>query len=300
METGSGRHIWAERYDRSEDELFAVQDEVVRTIVATLVGRVDALDIDRAKRKPPASLAAYECVLKGDAFPLGDPDGDRQARELFEKAIEIDPGYAKAYALLSSSYCRLWLNDMGESNAYLDLALEVARKAMAADPNEPNCHSCLAWAYQLRGSLELSEHHYLEAYELNPNRPQIAGALADFYIFLGKPEKGLEYLRQAKRIDPYFDPSWYWPMVGLAHFVAGKYDEAISALNRSPNMPLWVHAYLAACYALGGEMDTAHRHAAEVMRIQPVFNARRYAEKDSFQRAEDRQRLIDGLRKAGL
>jgi TolB-like protein/Tfp pilus assembly protein PilF len=300
VETEAGRHIWAERYDRSQDDLFAVQDEVVRTIVATLAGRVVAQDTDRAKRKPPASLVAYECVLKGDAFPLGDPDSDRQARELFEKAIELDPGYGKAYGMLGGCYVRLWLNDMSDSNKHLDQALEMARKGLAVDPDEPSCHGCLGWVYQLRSSFDLAEYHYRKALELNPNRAQATASFADFNIAIGKPEDALECLRQAKLIDPYFDPTWYWPIVGAAHLSAERIDEAIAALSRSPNMPLWVHAYLAACYGLKGETDRAHYHAAEVMRMQPAFTVRRFAEKDAFKRAEDRQRLIDGLRRASL
>jgi len=300
VETEAGRHIWAERYDRDQEELFAVQDEVVRTIVATLAGRVVAQDTERARRKPPASLVAYDYVLKGDALPLSDPQSDRQARELFEKAIELDPEYAKAYALLASSHCRLWLNDTSDSNAHLDRAFELAKKGLAADSNESTCHSCLGWVHQLKGAYDLAEHHYLKAFELNPNRAQVAAGLADLNIALGKPEEALERFRQAKRIDPYFDPSWYWPMVGVAHFVAEHFDDAIAALNRSPNMPTWVHVYLAACHGLKGDMDRAHHHAAEVMRRRPAFSVLRFVKKDAYKRAEDRQRLINGLRKAGL
>ncbi len=98
----SGRQVWAERFDRGREEIFAVQDEVVQTIVSTLVGRVQSSDVERARRKPPTSLDAYECVLNGNALPWDDPEGAAEATRLFEKAIEIDPGYGMAYALLAS------------------------------------------------------------------------------------------------------------------------------------------------------------------------------------------------------
>ncbi len=97
----SGRQVWAERFDRGREEIFAVQDEVVQTIVSTLVGRVQSSDVERARRKPPTSLDAYECVLNGNALPWDDPEGAAEATRLFEKAIEIDPGYGMAYALLA-------------------------------------------------------------------------------------------------------------------------------------------------------------------------------------------------------
>ncbi|HEX6118864.1 MAG TPA: adenylate/guanylate cyclase domain-containing protein [Dongiaceae bacterium] len=300
VETDSGCHIWAERYDRTQDELFTIQDEVVRTIVATLAGRIAALDLDRVKRKPPANLAAYECVLRGDALPIGDPDVEMEALKLFERAVELDPVYGKALALLGVCYGRLWLHDMSDSNEYLDRALDLARKGLAADPNDPTCHASLGWVSQACGSYDLAEHHYLKAVELNPNRANGVAGLAEIYCTLGKPEEALEYLHRARQIDPYLAPSWYWPIVGVAHFVAERYDEAVFALNRSPNMPMWVHAYLAACHGLKGDTDSARWHAAEVMRMRPDFTIRRYTEKDLYKREEDRRKLTDGLRAAGL
>jgi TolB-like protein len=101
IDAKSGHHLWGERFDRNENDLFAVQDQVVRTIVATLVGRVRATGLELARRKPPASLEAYECVPRGDALPVGHPEPEAEARRLFAKAIELDPEYARAYAYLA-------------------------------------------------------------------------------------------------------------------------------------------------------------------------------------------------------
>jgi TolB-like protein len=300
VEAEAGRHIWADRYDRTQDELFTIQDEVVRTIVATLAGRVTAQDLDRVNRKPPASLAAYECVLKGDALPAGNPDVEKEARELFEKAVELDPGYGKGLALLGAAYGRLWLNDMSNSDVHMERALDLAKKGLLADPNEPTCHASFGWLNELRGAHDLAEHHLLMALELNPNRATGLAGLAEFYCTLGRPEDALEYLRRARQIDPHLNFSWYWPMVGIAHFLAERYDEAIAALNRTPTMPLWVQVYLAACHGLKGDADGARHHAAEVIRMQPGFTIRRYSEKDLYKRAEDQRKLSNGLRLAGL
>ena len=102
IDAESGSQVWAERFDRALAEIFAVQDEVVQTIVGTLVGRVQVSDAERARRKPPASLEAYECVLKGNALPWDDPEGAAEATRLFEQAIRIDPRYGMAYALLAT------------------------------------------------------------------------------------------------------------------------------------------------------------------------------------------------------
>ena len=101
IDNETGSHIWAEKFDHESAELFAVQDQVVQTIVSTLVGRVHVSDVERARRKPAASLEAYECVVRGNALPWDDPDGLAEAKRLFEKAISIDPGYGHAHALLA-------------------------------------------------------------------------------------------------------------------------------------------------------------------------------------------------------
>ena len=101
IDTETGSHIWGDKFDRDLAGVFSVQDQVVQTIVSTLVGRVQASDVERARRKPPASLTAYEYVLKANALPWDDPDGAAEATRLLEKAIEIDPGYGFAHAVLA-------------------------------------------------------------------------------------------------------------------------------------------------------------------------------------------------------
>jgi adenylate cyclase len=299
IDAGSGHHLWAERFDRNQDELFAVQDQVVRTIVATLTGRLWATGVEQAKRKTPASLAAYECVLRGDAMPIGDPEPEAEARRLYERAIELDPGYARAYAFLSYSISLEWFRDMNGTDGALDQALELAKKAVALDENDSDCQENLGWIYLLRHSHELAEHHYFKALELNRNRAPQMAALGVFYSFLGRPVEAMDYFKEAKLLDPFYGPTWYWRMVGIAHFVARQYDEAIATFSRSSSVP-WVRAYLAACYALTDQNDHAKRQTAEVIRLVPNFSLIRFAAREPYKLSTDRQHLIDGMRKAGL
>ena len=140
----SGDHLWSERFDRSQQDIFAVQDEIVRTIVASLVGRLQAAGSERAKRKLPANLTAYECVLRGRSLPVVEPEGEAEARRLYERAIELDPGYAQAHALLAYMLTLEWWWDMSLSQSLLDRALELAKKAVALDQHERLCHK--SWA----------------------------------------------------------------------------------------------------------------------------------------------------------
>ena len=146
----------------------------------------------------------------------------------------------------------------------------------------------------------MAEHHYLNARERNANSSTVLAALGYLNAYLGRPAQAIRYFEQAKLLDPFFNPTWYWPELGVAHFVAGRYDEAIAAFGRSSSMPFWVRAYLAACHALSGRVECARDHAAQVVRLAPEFSLARFARKEPFKNPTDLQRLVDGLRKAGL
>jgi adenylate cyclase len=296
----TGSHVWADRFDRSQEEIFDVQDQVVRMIVGTLVGRLQAAGIEEALRKPPASLAAYDCVLRADALPFGKLEGRAEARRLSERAIELDPTYGRAYAQLAISYYLEWQNDYSGSAAALDQAYSLANRAVALDGNDSNAHSFLGVVHMARRSYDLAEHCYQRAIALNPHRPVLMASLGMLFGYLGKPEEGIAYYQQAKLIDQFYEPTWYWPFLGVLHFIAGRYDEAISHLIRSPDMPAWVHGYLAACYALTDHRDHAARHVADVLHQVPEFSAVRFLEKEPFKQSVDRDRLLKALGKAGL
>jgi TolB-like protein/Tfp pilus assembly protein PilF len=300
IDAKSGHHLWAEKFDRDQNDIFAVQDQVVRTIVTTLAGRVQAAGADIASRKAPASLAAYECVLRADALPLYDPAAGAEARLLYEKAIEIDPGYARAYALLAINIAVEWESDLEAPDSLLDRALELARKSVALDENDSACHSALGLVYLDRRSHDLAEHHYLKAVELNSNRASLIATLGLLYSYLGRPDEGIAYLREARSIDPFFEPSWYWTTLGAAHFIARQYDDAITALRRASEASPLTHALLAAANAHRGDDAEARRHAAELLRLAPNFSIAKSLTREPLKREADREHLVDGMRKAGL
>ena len=300
VDTRSGHHLWAERFDRKQEDIFAVQDQVVRTIVATLVGRLRAASAAQAKHKPPTSLAAYECVLRGYALPVFDSDAEAEARRLFEKAIDLDPDYARAYSLLAYSFLREWHRDMSSCDSALDRALELAKKAVALDENDGNSLAALGWVYLFRQRYELAEHYYQKALELNPNTPNLMTRLSALYGYTGRAADSIDCQKQAKLLDPFFDAPWYWQFVGTANFLARQYDEAIVAFGRTSTMPFWAQAYLAACCALSDRIDRARHCAAEVLRLAPDFSLTRFATKEPYKNPADREHLIEGLRKAGL
>jgi adenylate cyclase len=300
IDAASGNHLWAERFDRDESEIFAVQDQLVRTVVATLVGRLQAAGAEGARRKPPASLAAYECVLRADALPLGDAAAEAEAIALYEQAIKLDPTYARAYALLANLLRLKWDYGAAGDPSLLARAFDLARKAVALDDNDGLCHGILGLVHLTRFEHDLAEHHYQKALSLNRNSATLFASMGSLYTYLGRPEEALEFLGEARMIDPFFNPSWYWYEVGAAHFMARQYEDAISALNRSTMMPYWAHVYLAAACAFAGRPEEAKRHADEVLRLFPTYSVSRDAAREPYKRPSDLEHLIEGLRKAGL
>ncbi len=300
IDAKSGHHLWAEKFDRDQNDIFAVQDEVVRTIVATLVGRLQAAGAEMAKRKPPASLAAYEYVLRADALPLYDPAAGAEARMLYEKAIELDPLYARAYALLAINLNVQWEREIDAPDSLLEQAVVLAKKSVALDENDSVCQSALGLVYLNRRAHDLAEHHYRKAVELNPNRSALLASLGFLYSYLGRPEEGIGYLKQARLLDPFFEPSWYWPTLAVTHFIAREYDQAIAAILHTQETSSWTEALLAACYAYKNSPLEARHHAAEALRLAPDFSIEKTMRREPFKRDADRQHLVEGLSRAEL
>jgi adenylate cyclase len=294
--------LWAERFDRNAEDVFAVADELVSTIAATLAGRVQAMGSALAKRKPPANLAAYECVLRAQVgmVNIGDPAAEAECRRLFAQALQSDPGYARAHAGLAILLLRDWFRGGPSLAAALDTALEHARQAVVFDGEDSECQETLGWILLHRRSFEQSERHYRRAHDLNPNSPDELAAMGSACSYFGRPNEGIKRLEQAKRIDPYFDPVWYWHLLGAAYFNARRYDDAIAAFGRSAKPANWVTAYLAASHALAGRIDSATSAVAKLLRAAPDFSAADLLQKEPYKNAADLEHLAAGLYKAGL
>jgi TolB-like protein len=300
VDAETGNHVWGERFDRAQAEIFSVQDEVVQTIVSTLVGRVHVSDAERARRKPPASLDAYECVLEGNALHWDDPEGEAEATQLFERAIEIDPGYGLAYALLATMKRAKWRDTPGNSNALLDEAYELAMRAVELDDGESTCHSLLAQTCLYRRSFELALEHMQRSVELNPNNQWNVADMALILVYMGRAEEALAWNLRARQIDPYFDQPWYWRQSGLTCMVLGRFQEAVKLFARHPIRKYYMAALMAGCYAQLGDMERARAGVAECLSLRPDFSVRHWMSKEPYKNAADAARIAEALSLAGL
>ncbi len=300
IDTETGSHIWAEKFDRNAADIFSVQDQVVQTIVSTLVGRVQASDVERARRKLPASLAAYECLLQGNALPWDDPAGAAEATRLFEKAIEIDPGYGFAHSLLAAMRYAQWRDDPGDSDAALNEAYALAKRAVELDENESTCFSMLAQVCLLRRAFDLAVQHARRAIVINPNNQWNTADLGIVLSFVGQADEALVWFRRAKEIDPYFDPAWYWRASGQACMVLHRYEEALAMFERAPTRPYRIAALMAGTCARLGDMDQARVSVQECLAKKPDFSVAKYMRKEPFKNPADAAQQTESLLMAGL
>jgi len=298
IEAHNGAHLWAERYDRELEDIFAVQDEVVRTVVSTVAGRVDVAGAEVAKRKPPESLVAYDYVLRGlEQLNREGEKHNSEARHLFEKAVELDPQYAVGHAYLALAIYMQWKTsgDPGE----LDRALASARHALALDENDSRCHRILCGIYEDLHDFDRAEFHSDRSIALNPNDALATLWRAELLRFLGRAKEGVDWVRKAMRLNPYH-PNWYWNTLAHVLHSAGLYAEALGAYGRVGEPPSFHHAYVAACHAELGDVDKARQHAKLALERKPDFTVSAWGKRLPYKNEADLHRFLNGFRKAGL
>jgi TolB-like protein len=300
IDTETGGPIWSDKFDRRQVQIFSVLDRVVQTIVSTLVGRVQVSVNERARRKPPASLAAYECVLKGNALRWDDPAGAAEATHLVEKAIELDPGYALAYTLLAALTYSRWSDGPKSSDAAMEKAYVLLMRAVELDDSESTCHALLANIFAQRRSFELAVQCARRAVEMNPNNQWNVADLGSTLVYAGECEEALTWFASAREIDPYFDEPWYWRAMGLAYMSTDRYADALDALGHARVRAAPYAALIAGCYAQLGDMNRARTSVVECLSLQPGFSVTQFVDKQPFKIAADAERLASTLRLAGL
>jgi adenylate cyclase len=300
IDAETGNDIWVEKFDRRSDEIFAVLDRVVQTLVSTLAGRVQVSLNERSRRKPPASLAAYECVLKCNALSWDDPAGMAEATRLVEKAIELDPEYAMAHALLSAlSYSR-WEDGPLSSDAALEKSHVLAMRAVALDDSNSTCHALLATVCMQRRSFDVAMQYSRRAVELNPNNQWNAADLGSMLVYVGESEEALVWFSRAREIDPYFEEPWYWRAAGLAHMSMQRYADALAMLSHARVRAYTYVALTAGCHARLGDADSARASVAECLSMKPDFSVARFMKNQPFKIPAHAEQLAASLRLAGL
>lgn len=301
IDAETDRHIWAERYDRELQDIFAIQDEMTRAIVATLPGRVEAATHDRTKRKPTDNMPAYECVLAAKLLHhRSSRDDNARAQTLLNRALAMDPNYAHAHAWMACVLGQCWIYGWcADREATFEQVASELEIALALDDNDADVHRILAALNLTRHDYEKATYHQERALALNPNYDLVVVQQGELLTWLGLPEEGIDWIRKAMRLNPYH-PERFWSHLGRAYYCAEKYAEAAEAFSRITRPDYTHHAFLAATFAQMKNAIAAGAHAAEVLKREPGFSVAVHLATLHYKRELDRQRHEYGLIAAGL
>lgn len=291
----SGDHLWAERFDRSLADIFAVQDEIAGKIVEALLGRLLA----PPPRNRPRNLEAYDLCVRSRRLIDESPQTAREAHLMLTRAVSLDPGYAEAHRWLAMNHWMGWVHWGEPVEPNRSVALELARKAVAIDPNDAGCRWVLANLLAYDRRFAEADAEFARAIELDPNEADAWATLADIAVLAGRVGEGLEHIRKAFRLNP-LPPSWYYLTLGQAHYAAGEYTAAVETLRREETYRTSSRRFLAASLAQLGRLDEARAEVELFLVGNPHFSTRHWAATEPFRDAATLEHFVDGYRKAGL
>jgi TolB-like protein/tetratricopeptide (TPR) repeat protein len=303
IDVASGGHVWSERYDRPVDDLFVVQNDVTQRIAATLTGYTRGGVVAQAerrvpKRKPPASLSAFETYLLGvEAQNKVTKEGLIEAEGLFRKALQLDPQLARAYVGLADVQC--YLIDLGFAPSVeeaLSKMMEAGKKAVQLDPDDGATHYALGLAYNFHGKLEQALAEFDRAEALSPSDADLLLNIAWATSYFHEPARAVSLAQRSLALNPHY-PDWYNQGLGVLHFFAEQYDKSSRYLLLVKEPVAVDYAFLAMAYAYLGRTGEAEAAANNVKNLDPTW----IAERNLFGAAERQAELfVDGARKAGL
>jgi adenylate cyclase len=299
-----GHHIWADHYDRELKDLFALQDEITVKIITALQVKLTAGETAQLVGKSTKNLQAYLKVLEArESFYTITKEGFAQTRRLSEEAIALDPGYAAAYLYLGSAhFMEVTVGSSKDPEESLKLAFEMTKKAIALDDSESTAHSILGFLYVMTKQYDQGIAECERAVALAPNSSTTNIWMGLVLLYAGRHEEAVRYAEQALRLDP-MPVGWYFRALGQAYAWVGRYEEAIGAhkkaLQRAPN-DIVTYLALTTAYSWAGRLEEARAQALEVLRINPNFSLDQQAKRSPYKNRADGDRVIDGLRKAGL
>ena len=298
----AGKLLWSQQFDESLKDLFAVQDAVARKVAGMLATNLTRLEQQRARGKPPENLDAYDLVLRARELLLrAARPANREARRLLQRAIELDPRYAEAYAWLSAA--NYDVATLGWNEAVVETLAEaesLALKARALDDDSPAAHRMLGRVYAAQQKLDRSLSEVDRALALNPSDSEAYSARGGTLLWMGRTAEAIESIETGLTLDPNPFP-WVYFDLGLGYYLDGRYDDAVRLIERGatryPSYP-FITPLLAAAYAeLHRDADAAQA-TATTMRQNPYFDPVTYGSRltDPKQRAK----LAEGLTKAGF
>jgi len=290
--------LWGDRYDRDMGDIFDLQDELTRRIAATLGVKMQDISLERAMAKGPLELDSYDCVLRARRYTSAlSAEMHAEARDLLERAVELDPLSSDAHALLANVYLAEHRFEMNPRPDPIGRALTHAVCATQLDPRNAYARCWLAIVHFFRGENEKFETESQLALRLNPNDPETLADIGHYLAFMGEFERGVELSRRAQELNP-LHPGWYYFSFARLDYNRKAYDGTIRWVEKI-GLPhfYWTHLLDAAAKGQLGRPD-AGKALSRVLEIKPNFSAHLELRKWNASPA-DLDHIMEGLRRAG-
>ena len=296
----TGRHLWAERYDRRVEDIFEVQDDVAIATVTALVGRIKYAEFGWKNELATENMSAYTDLLHGrELLQKYTATDNARAKEAFLSALDHDANYAPACAAMARACNYDWQFAWSEEHeSGLDQALDWARRAISIDRMSPRAHAELGFSLLFSKNLGEAIRELRTALELNPNDCDVMAELSDALTFNGEMDEAIEQIENAMRLNPYYPDTYLWYLAD-AYYSLGRHDDVVATLEKMTN-PLVACRMLAASHAHLGHMEQAEECAKQVLMLQPDFSVNDWVSKQPDINPKITEHLAEGLLKAGL
>ncbi len=303
IEAATGHHLWAERYDRDLADIFDLQDEITGEVVTALQVQLTEGEQVAIRRRQTKNVTAWESYARGlTLLRRFNRQDNAQARDLLERAVELDPNFAVAWSLLAWTHYNDVRFGWTDSADALEKADEYAKRSLALDDKQPDTHAVIGILALIRRRYEDALFYGERAVELGPNTADCYAVLAMTLVYCNRPEEALGRVERAMRLSPFY-PDYYLGIAGLTYRLLGRFDEAIAAdkerLARNPDN-IFSDFRLAAVYEETGRHDEARFHIAQALHKHPHLTLRQIRISEVYRDEAQLDAYLDLLRTAGM
>jgi adenylate cyclase len=306
IDAETGLHVWADRWDGDLEDAFSLQEEIAQAIAVALHPELLALESERARRRPPANLDAWDYTLQGLwCLNRRTREENLRARDLCSKALELDPGSVFAQSTLAITYYQdifhRWTDRTKDTIAQL---VEAAERCLSLDTRDPAAHLVSGLGHLASGDVEGAVAALRHAVERNPSLPVAQSLLGQFLAMSGHAPEGIVHLERAVALSPRDPALWtFFTGLAVAYFIADRIEESAQAAERSLEINAEAainYTCIAAAAALAGDQARAEEAVRQLLRLEPDFTVESLKLLLSASDPNANERFFRGLRQAGL